>query len=1351
MLICKDADNSIRWKEGERLDHLFEARCDELDKASDGAQLAAISDELTLTFRELDSRANQAARYLKAQGIKSGDKVGMLFDKSVETYIALLAVLKVNAAYVPFDGGFPNDRIAFILEDAGVTAIFSQSAFAEKLEAFDVPAYFIDSAASEIDGYDTSRLTEEEKGAPASELAYIIYTSGTTGNPKGVVIEHASICNFVRVAAEVYGFGPEDRVFQGMTIAFDFSVEELWVPLLTGSALVPSKRGTSLVGNDLADFLLENKVTGMCCVPTLLATIEKGLPDLRILLVSGEACPQNLVTRWHSPTRKILNAYGPTEATVTCTLTELIPDKPVTIGGPLPTYTIVVLDPDKPEIVPEGGMGEIGIAGIGLAKGYLNRPELTDEKFIPDFLDIENNPSKRIYRSGDLGCINADDEVEFHGRIDTQVKIRGYRIELTEIESILMELPEISQAVVDTYEEEPGATELVAYYSLADGVDELPQSKIAETLRGRVPGYMVPAYIEELPIIPMTTSNKADRKNLPAPKGPRFAAGSGTYVAPNNDTEKVLAETLASVMQVDEISVQDHFFHDLGAHSLLMARFAAEIRKTQDVPAISMPDIYQNPTIEQLAAHLGTQDAEVMVDETPDAPYVAPDLDYYRCGALQFLAYLGYTTLAVWVFLLGMKWVLASTSLIDVYLRLAVYGVGAFLFFVGLPIALKWALIGRWEKETIPVWSMAYFRFWAVKTLIRTNPILLFRDLPIYNVYLRLLGAKIGKNVVIRTKHTPVCTDLISIGDNTILRQDSSLSGFKAQSGYIYTGPVSIGRDVTVGEASYLDIDTVMEDGSQLGHASSLQPRQHVGAGKRFHGSPAIETTTAYAFDDPKPCSRTRKLAYSAFSIFASFFGFFPLTIILLFLVLHTYFGAQSDLQTFAGLLPDLSWNIALLILPFTLAFFVISLFGRLLTMVALPRVLDLFIEDDKTYVLYGAHYFLSRIIKRVSNSEFLNILTGDSSFIVYYLELIGYRLSKIIQTGSNFGTEQRHDNPLLCELGSGTMVSSGLTMVNHHMSTTSFKQSHVRIGEKNFLGNSIVYPRGGRTGKNCLLGTKVMVPTDGPVNEDTGLLGSPPFKIPRAVEQDLNFAGEETGLSKEEQLDRKNLVNLRSMAKLLLLQWVFGYTGLLTAFLTINLYADYGLFAIVATGFAYLLFFVGTYILLGRSSIGFRKLPGRNCLILDDFFWRVEDHWRMTDTPIKHFFKGTPFRNVMNRLLGTATGKLVFDDGAVVTERSLVEVGDHCMLGEDTIIQAHSLEEGVYKSDSIKIGNRCTVGPSAFVHYGVEMGDNAILDPDSFLMKGEILSPGTRWRGNPAKAISAPAALTAETRAAAE
>ena len=313
-------NNAVRWKPGERLNHVLEEACIRFAERD-----AVITDDVVLSYRDLNRRANQVARQLIAQGIRSGDRVGLMFDKSPETYVAMLAVMKVNAAYVPLDAAFPIERIRFILGDAEIAAIVTMTSFAERLAELAVNTILLDAERPAIDAQPAEPL--HDLAPPVEPLCYVIYTSGTTGNPKGVGIGHASICNFVRVAAELYGYVAGDRVYQGMTIAFDFSIEEIWVPLMTGATLVPARPGTTMMGDELGAFLRERQVTVMACCPTLLGTIEQDLPDLRILLVGGEACPQSLVQRWYRPGRRILNSYGPTEATVTATLTELTPDK----------------------------------------------------------------------------------------------------------------------------------------------------------------------------------------------------------------------------------------------------------------------------------------------------------------------------------------------------------------------------------------------------------------------------------------------------------------------------------------------------------------------------------------------------------------------------------------------------------------------------------------------------------------------------------------------------------------------------------------------------------------------------------------------------------------------------------------------------------------------------------------------------------------------------------------------------------------------------------------------------------------------------------------------------------------
>jgi non-ribosomal peptide synthetase-like protein len=1324
-------NNSVRWKQGERLNHLLEEACVRF-AASD----AVITDGAVLSYRDLDNRANQVARHLIAQGIQPGDRVGLLFDKSPETYIAMLAVMKANAAYVPLDASFPNERLRYIVGDAELTAIVSMESFEQRLGDLELRKVFLDSAKRAIDAEPAAPLTGV---APTYDpLCYIIYTSGTTGNPKGVAIAHASICNFVRVASELYGYAPGDRVYQGMTIAFDFSIEEIWVPLMVGATLVPSRPGVNLIGDELADFLRERRVTVMACCPTLLATIEQELPLLRILLVGGEACPQNLVARWYRPGRTILNSYGPTEATVTATLTELKPDKPVTIGIPLSTYTIVILDPAEDKTVPPGELGEIGIAGVGVALGYMNRDELTLKKFIRDFLQIQNNPSGRIYRTGDLGRIDENGEIEYRGRIDTQVKIRGYRIELNEIEAVLLDLPQIAQAAVTTFEPDPGVVEIVAYYAFKQGAT-LPIPDISQALRSKLPAYMVPSYLEELPVIPMTLSNKADHKKLPKPQVPRYSAGTN-YVAAETKNERILAEALAGLLRVERVSAKDHFFDDLGTNSLMMARFCAVIRKNPRMSDLSMRDIYTNPTIAQLASHIDSSAATVVAKKV-EPFHVPSNLAYYTCGALQLAFYAAYALFGLWVLEAGYQWATATESALEIYARSVVFAAGSFLVLTAISIIAKWVLIGRFKAQSIPIWSFAYFRFWVVKTMIRTTPVIAFSGTPIYNAYLRLLGAKIGRNVVMSCRHGPVSADLLSIGDNTILRKDTILLGYRAQSNFIHIGPVEIGANAFVGEASVLDIDTAMGGNTQLGHASSLQSGQRVPDGKRYHGSPAVETTSDYCPIESKDVGWFRTAFYSSIELAALLLVAVPVPI----LVYHLWeqYSAANGMTTDVG-------ASALSLLGISAAGFFGALILGLAAVYVIPRLCMLFLKVGVTYPNFGFHHLLQSIILRVSNSQFFCVLFGDSSFIVSYMRYVGWNMNKVEQTGSNMGTNQRHDNPFLCNIGSGTMVSDGLSMINAHMSATSFQLAESKIGENNYLGNDIFYPPNGKTGANVLLGTKTMIPIDGPVRENVGLLGSPAFEIPRMVDRDRDMNASFDEETRRARLRQKNVYNFITAVLFLVSRWMSVFAAVLLWTAALAYYDRYGVFALFTATVAMTAASIVFFVLIERASLRFKRLEPKLTSIYDPYFWFHERHWKLSESPITGLFSGTPFRGMLLRALGMKVGAKVFDCSRSITERTLTEVGDYSNLNEGSVLQAHSLEEGVFKSDTIRLGKVCSVGPGAFVHYGVTMGDHVVLDADSFLMKGEVLDSHTAWRGNPAKLArihSANAQSKAETR----
>ncbi len=1336
VLTCDGHEQRIRWRAGERLEHLYERLCDRLHANGFGDRLAVDAPGTKLTFAGLDERANRLARHLRAHGVLPGDRIGLLFDEPVRPYVAMLAVLKANAAYVPLDTGFPDDRLDYIVQDAGVRLVVTTSGLRDRFAPGSVDLLCLDEDEDRIAVLPGERLSPAEKSAPADELCYVVYTSGSTGRPKGVTIDHAAICNFVSVAADVYGIQDTDRVYQGMTIAFDFSVEEIWVPLLSGATLVPKPGGTSLVGHELHEFLRDNDVTALCCVPTLLASLDEDLPRLRFLLVSGEACPEDLVRRWYRPDRRFLNVYGPTEATVTATWSVLCPDRPVTIGVPLPTYSVVILDPDEPRALAAGELGEIGIAGVGLAGGYLNRPDLTERAFIPDFLDIGHNPSRRIYRTGDLGRVTPDGEIEYHGRADTQVKIRGYRVELTEIESVLLQIPGIAQAVVETHHPEPGTTELVAYYSLRRDKTVVDAGELRRRLGELLPGYMVPAYLEQLDHIPLTPAGKADRKNLPAPSNPRNTASDVEYVAPATETEQHLAGALSRVLGIERVSATGHLFEDYGADSLLLAKFCALIRERGDLAPLSTRDVYLNPTVRGIAESLPSTAG--VTAARAEEPRRASTVSYVLCGLFQFLAFLVYAAGSGWMLDTGFDWVTEAGGLVDAYARAVGLGLVLFAALSAMPILAKWVLVGRWKPGEIPLWSLGYLRFWTVKTLIRFGPLMLFTGTPLYSFYLRALGADIGKGALILSRNPPVCTDLLSVGAGAVIRKDAFFSCYRARAGRIQTGRVTLGEYAFVGEMTVLDIGTRLGDDAQLGHSSSLNSGQTVPDGESWHGSPARPSTVDYRALGSVPRGGLRPFVFCLSSLLVLLLVTVPVTLGGADVLIDRVFAMTTDFTSWAFYRSQIAGS-ALLYLA--------ALLGGLLVVFTIPRLLNLFLEPDRVYPLYGRHFAIQRVIARLTNLRTFTYLFGDSSYIVHYLRRLGYDLSEVQQTGSNFGVEVKHETPFLSTVGTGTMVSDGLSLLNADYSASSFRLRRTSVAPQAFLGNEIGYPPGARVGRNCLLATKVLVPLDGPVRENVGLLGSPAFEIPRTVRRDTGFDHLGTGDALRRSLVAKNRHNTATMLVYLVVHWLHLLGVMLIGSAVGALHPRFGTLAVSGGIVATLLFTVSFFVLAELGVQGFRALRPRFCSIYDPVFWRHERFWKLSPGRYLTLFDGTPFKNVLWRCLGIRIGRRVFDDGCAIPEKSLVSIGDDCVLNLHTVLQAHSLEDGTFKSDHIVIGAGCTLGTGAFVHYGVTMGEGAIVEADSFLMKGTEVPGRTRWHANPAVELDTAHEITAARR----
>ncbi|MDX3097028.1 phosphopantetheine-binding protein [Streptomyces sp. ME19-03-3] len=830
----------------------------------------------------------------------------------------------------------------------------------------------------------------------------------------------------------------------------------------------------------------------------------------------------------------------------------------------------------------------------------------------------------------------------------------------------------------------------------------------------------------------------------PRPHGPGHDRDAPAATA----HERVIAEVLAPVVQVDQVPLDDNFFTDLGADSMVMARFCARLRKRQDVPSVSIKDVYRHPTVRSLAAALvdaapavppaaspaaASTAAASSATGAPGGPSGTPH--YVLCAALQLLFFLAYSFGAALVLAGGAEWIARGSGLLETYVRAVLFGAAVFLGVCVLPILGKWVLVGRWRPREIRLWSLAYVRFWCAKTLIRANPLALFAGSPVYSLYLRALGARIGRGVTVFTRHVPVCTDLLTVGDGTVIRKDAFLNCYRAQTGVIRTGPVTLGRDVLIGEATVLDIGTSMGDGTQLGHSSSLHVGQSVPAGERWHGSPAQPTEVDYRrAAGPARCGSLRRAGYAATQVLTTLIMYVPLAVgggALLFAAVPQFSALLEPGPT--GLT---GWTFyADALAASAMLFFGAVVLGALLS-VTVPRLLSRFVRPGRDYPLFGLHYGVHRAIGFLTNRRFHKVLFGDSSAIVSYLGRLGYDLGDVEQTGSNFGLTVRQDAPRLTGVGRGTMVADGLSVINTDYTGSSFHVSEVSIGPRNFLGNYIAFPAGARTGDNCLLATKVMVPLDGEVREGVGLLGSPSFEIPRSVLRDSRF----DHLVKDRatfrrRLAAKNRHNAATMALHLGARWLFFFAVTLVVSAAAELYDTLGPAVIALANVLTVLFAVAGMVLTERATAGPRGLRPLYCSIYERPFWRHERYWKITNpTEAIAMFNGTPFKTLVWRLLGVRIGSRVFDDGCYVPERSLVAIGDGCVLNEGTRIQCHSQEDGTFKSDRTTLGDRCTVGVGALVHYGVTMGDETVLAPDSFLMKGEEVPERARWGGNPAR-----------------
>jgi amino acid adenylation domain-containing protein len=580
-------DTPREYPAGKTLSDLFEEQVEKTPQS-----VAVVYENEQLTYQELNERSNQLAHYLREKGVGPEVIVGICVNRSLEMAIGILGVLKAGGAYLPIDPEYPKDRIRYMIEDSGLNMLLAQQYLTEKVKSNNIEVVNIEDKRI----YKKNVIDLKRKNTP-NDLAYIIYTSGSTGKPKGVMIEHKSIINTINWHLNNYKMGGRDVVLQIPSFSFDSSVVDIFTTLLSGAKLVFIKQDMRLNFNYLERLIEQYNVSHILVVPSfynlLLKELKGSLGTLKFVTVAGESMSDNLMhTHFENlPDVKLYNEYGPTETAVCASIKECKAGlkQSTCIGKPIDNTQIYILDKNI-HPVPIGVIGEIHIAGLGISRGYLNRLELTGEKFIQNPF---SHKGTRLYKTGDLGRYLPNGEIEFIGRIDHQVNIRGHRIELGEIESVLCQHPGVSESVVVIRKDYSG--ELIAYVVPVSKLEET-LLKIREWLRQKLPEYMIPTHIVTLETLPLTTNGKVDRDTLPALDLTHLTK---SYVSPKTEIELLIQKVWKDVLKIKEVSITQSFF-ELGGHSLLAIQIIFRLSEQLQIE-IPVRSIFESPTIEEFA------------------------------------------------------------------------------------------------------------------------------------------------------------------------------------------------------------------------------------------------------------------------------------------------------------------------------------------------------------------------------------------------------------------------------------------------------------------------------------------------------------------------------------------------------------------------------------------------------------------------------------------------------------------------------------------------------------------------------------------------------------------------------
>lgn len=1275
-----------------------------------------------VSYAELDRQANSIAGAL-APFVRGECVVAILLPRDSERlYAAQLGVLRAGAAYACIDPAFPEGQVADILLDSEAVALLTDEAGLARA----VQARWPDQARLDVAEV-TGRPLEPALAHPtpwleARSLAYLIYTSGTTGRPKGVEIEHRGIANLVASDLAEFGLGPGDRVAQGSSAAYDSSVEEAWLAFAAGATLVVMDDETVRLGPDLVPWLRREGITVLCPPPTLLRTTgchdpHREMPDLKLLYVGGEALPRDVADAWSIGLR-LENGYGPTECTVTCLRTRILPGEPITIGRPVPGMQAWVLDERLEEVHP-GLRGELCMGGVGLARGYRQRPDITAQKF-PEHPNLG-----RLYRTGDLVHREPDGHFVYHGRIDAQVKLRGYRIELEAIEARLAECPGVREAACTVQGEDP--QRFLAAFVVPEQADAPPAEAELKAFLGAVlPSYMVPAEFGWLDALPKSLGGKLDRARLPL----LVASASATqaYRAPATPVEEAIAAAFRKVLPGESrISADADFFTELAGDSLSAAMVVSLLREGAATASLTVRDLYEARTAAALALR-----AQTALPPPPDLPAepITSEAKPRRVTFLQGIwLLLGLAVGAPAAYLLTfdlLPWLTHRLGLVPFLLLSPVlllagatlYAAATVLF----TLLVKRLAIGRYQALRAPAWGGFHLRHWLVVQAARLIPWRLLEGTQLPVLVLRALGAKVGQRVHI---HRGVNLaqggwDLLEIGDDASLGLEAALRLVDVEAGHLVVGPITLGPGSVLEVRSGLGAHTVLGPEAVLGPLSSLRPGDQIPEGHRWEGVPArfkAYVPPAHPLLGAKPLSPA---AYSAALMLSR--------LLLGLLVALPGEGLFIGAAFLAGLDADRAmallygWGVdrwvllatALLVLasgPLTLATSALACraLGRVREGV-LPRWSLRYLRVWlKTGLLNGAGDWLSGTL-----------------FWPLWLRLAGMRLGHGCEISTILDVV-----PELVEIGPESFFADGIYLGGPRIERGCVHLGAVSLGSNTFLGNHVVIPPGEKLPEDLLVGVST-VAQDPRIRPGTSWFGHPPFELPRreVVDMDRSLTHEPSLLRYWNRVFWEALrFALPLLPLLAFVAWAHGLTlaeGALSrgAFLLAAVPL-----AGLATALAFPVFVLGLkWVLLGRVKPGVHPLWSCWCSRWDFLYVA----WAMFARGALGALEGTLLLNAYLRATGMHLGpRVLLGPGfAQVVDPDMLRFEEGATVS--ALFQAHTFEDRVLKIDRVVIRARATVGAGTVILYGADIGEGTRVAPHSVVMKRETLLPGRRYEGCP-------------------